>query len=88
MEDSIKRFFLISAPAQALAGVDTSGLLMISSGVIDSVFTFLLWRSKPHPSESVLCTCLCITSKLDASSLVLLYLNGLELSLSLVAFLC
>jgi hypothetical protein len=46
MEHAIKRFFLISAPASALAGVATSGLLMISSGVVDSIFTFLPQGSK------------------------------------------
>jgi hypothetical protein len=41
-----------------------------------------------HPSESMLLTCLCVVSKLNALSLLLLYLAGLEPSMSFTVFLC
>jgi hypothetical protein len=42
MEHAIKRFFLILAPSSALARVATSGMLVISSGVVDSIFSFFV----------------------------------------------
>jgi hypothetical protein len=64
-------------------------------GIVCSVVDFWPWRSNffsqfssgPHPSESMMWTCLCEASKFDVPSLFLLYLNGLGLSFSFAIFL-
>jgi hypothetical protein len=49
---------------------------------------FFQFSGGPHPSKSMLWTCLCVVSKFVVFSLLLLYLAGFEPSFLFIVFLC